>query len=248
MRKSVMRKILVAALVLAVMVAASGGAAAWATTGSQEIEKPAVIPSVSALLANPVYGTEVRIYGKVSLLGELLCPCFELSLGDKTVSVWYDLMVEDDGAQRPPVSVERIENGDWVIVTGELRPSEGQLPSTTFWASAIEKYGDSSDTGRVVEAAVGSLIKVTLESNPTTGFKWELTEISDQTVLEFVESKYEPGEGTDQDLPRVGAGGTEIWSFKTIKQGEATISMEYSQPWDGGMKAAKIFEMTVIVK
>jgi inhibitor of cysteine peptidase len=243
-----MRKLLVIALVLAVMAGASGGAVAWATTGSQEIEKPAAIPSVSELLANPAYGTEVKIYGKVSLLGELLCPCFDLTSGDKTLSVWYDLMVEDDGAQRPPVSVEGIENGDWVIVTGELRPGDGQLPSTTFWASNIEEYGDPSDTGKVVEVAVGSLIKVALESNPTTGFEWELTEISDQTVLELVESKYRPGEGAEQDSPVVGAGGTEIWSFKALKKGEATISMEYSQPWEGGIKTAKIFDITVIIK
>jgi len=243
-----MKRILVIALGLAVMTCASGGALVWANTGSQEIEKPEVTLSVSELLENPVYGEEVKVYGNVSLLGELFCPCFDLTSGGGTVSVWYDLMVEDDGTQRPPVSVEGIENGDWVIVTGELRPSDGQLPSTTFWASNIEKYGDPSDTGEEVEVAVGSLIKVTLESNPTTGFKWELTEISDQTVLQLVGSKYEPGKEASQDPPLPGAGGTEIWSFKAIKQGESTISMQYSQPWEGGMKAAKTFDITVVVK
>jgi hypothetical protein len=30
-------------------------------------------------------------------------------------------MVEDDGTEKSPVNVEGIENGDWVIVTGELK-------------------------------------------------------------------------------------------------------------------------------
>ena len=97
--------------------------------------------SVSELLANPVFDSEVIIYGKVSLLGEVRCPCFELSSDGATLTVWYNLMVEDDGTQRPPVSVEGIENGNQVFITGELRSIDGQLSSGTFWASDIRRAG-----------------------------------------------------------------------------------------------------------
>ncbi len=243
-----MKRILVIALGLMVMAGASGGAVVWANAGSQQIQETEVTLSIYELLENPVYGEEVKVYGNVSLLGELFCPCFDLTSGEGTVSVWHDLMVEDDGTQRPPVSVEGVENGDWVIVTGELRPSDGELPSTTFWASNIEKSVDASYTGKGVEVAVDGSLIITLESNPTTGFKWELTEVTDQTVLELAESSYELGEEAKQDPPLPGAGGTEIWNFKTLKKGEATISMEYSQPWEGGIKAAKTFDVTVVVK
>ena len=106
---------------------------------SQEIEKPEGTLSVSELLEKPVYDTEVKIYGKVSLLGELLCPCFELTSDGKKVEVWYDLMVEDDGTERLSVSVEGIENGDWVIVTGELKTEGIHRSLNDFWASNIEK-------------------------------------------------------------------------------------------------------------
>ena len=95
--------------------------------------------SVSELLKDPLYDTEVRVYGKVSLLGELFCPCFELTSKGEKVLVWYDLMIEDDGAARSPVSMEMVNNGDWIIATGELK-SEGQHRSLNdFWASNIEK-------------------------------------------------------------------------------------------------------------
>jgi len=242
-----MKRILVIALGLIVMAGAGGGAVAWANAGPQEKAEAETL-SASELLQNPVYGEEVKVYGNVSLLGELLCPCFELASGGEKVSVWYDLMVEDDGNQRPSVSIEGIENGDWVIVSGELRPSDGQLPSTTFWASNIEESVDASFAGKEVEVAVGGSLIVTLESNPTTGFKWELIEVTDQAVLELVESKYEPGKEACQEPPVPGAGGTEIWSFKALKKGVTTLSMEYSQPWEGGMKAAKAFNLTVVVK
>ena len=245
-----MKRILMIALGLIVVAGAAGGGVAWANAGSQEIENLEVTLSVSELLENPVYGREVNIYGNVSLLGELFCLCFELTSGGEKVSVWYDLMAEDDGTQRPSVSVEGIENGDWVIVTGELRPTDGQLPSTTFWASNIEKSVDvdASYTGKQVEIDAGGSLTVTLESNWTTGFRWELTEVTDQTVLELVESRYEPSEEARHDPPVPGAGGTEIWNFKALKKGETTISMEYSQPWEGGTKAAQIFVLTVVVK
>lgn len=123
---------------------------------SQETEKLEGAMSVFELTENPVYDTEVTIYGEVSLLGEshgeislLSESCFDLisyisSSLTVGVTVWYDLMVEDDGTERPSVSVEGIENGDWVIVTGELRSSTGEAPSTTFWANNIEKT-DSVD-------------------------------------------------------------------------------------------------------
>ena len=76
--------------------------------------------NVSELLESPVYETEVNVYGDVSALGELLCPCFALTSDGKRLEVWYDLMAGADGTERPAVSVEGIENGDRVAVTGEL--------------------------------------------------------------------------------------------------------------------------------
>jgi len=99
-----------------------------------------------------------------------------------------------------------------------------------------------------VEVAVDGSLTVTLCANPTTGFLWESAKISDQTVLELVGTKYEPSKEARQDPPVSGAGGREIWTFKTLKEGESTISIEYSRPWEGGEKAAWTFTLTVVVK
>ncbi len=95
--------------------------------------------AVSDFMEDPIYDTEVIIKGEVSLLGELFCPCFELTSGGETILVWYGLMVEDNGTERPVVSTEEIENGDHVIVTGELKLGGIHYSLNDFWASAIEK-------------------------------------------------------------------------------------------------------------
>ena len=48
-------------------------------------------------------------------------------------------MVEDDGTERPSVSVEGIQNGGRVVVTGELKTAGVHRSLNDFWASKIEK-------------------------------------------------------------------------------------------------------------
>ena len=62
-----------------------------------------------------------------------------MTFDEKSIEVWYDMMEEDDQTKRPAVSVEGIENGNMVIVTGELKSGTGTAPSTTFWASNMNK-------------------------------------------------------------------------------------------------------------
>jgi hypothetical protein len=101
-------------------------------------QKPEGALSVGELVVNPVYDTQVRVFGKVSLLGELLCPCFVLISDGESLEVWYGLMVEDSGTPRPDVNVDAISNGDWVVVTGELKNSGVHVSQDDFLVSAIE--------------------------------------------------------------------------------------------------------------
>ncbi len=101
-----------------------------------------------------------------------------------------------------------------------------------------------SSVNEEVEIAVGGSLVVHLESNPTTGFKWELSEITDQTVLkQDGEPEFVP---PDEAIP--GAGGKEIWTFDALKAGKTTVSLEYSRPWEGGEKGEWTYTLTVTVK
>ncbi len=237
-----MKRMLVVALILALIGGAAGGSIAWTNGGDSE---PKSVLSIAGLLENPVYDIEVAIYGKVSLLGELFCPCFVLTSGGQEVEVWYGLMVEDDGAERLAVSVEGIENGDWVVVTGELKSDGTYRSLNDFWAGSIEKCVDASFAGEEVRVAVGDVLTVILESNPTTGFMWTLIDNSDEGVLQEAGYIFE-ADSTDPSL--IGAGGVEVWTFKALARGESTISMEYGRPWEQGVEPAEKFTLTVIVE
>ena len=47
-------------------------------------------------------------------------------------------MVEDNGTLRPSVNVDKIKNGDWVIVVGELKSGGDHYSLNDFWLRKIE--------------------------------------------------------------------------------------------------------------
>jgi hypothetical protein len=123
------RKLLILTCILLVGVALMSGCG--------NLPQPEGSLTVSDLLAGPIYEVEAKVYGQVSLLGELFCPCFELTSGGEALNVWYDLMVAEDGTVQPAASADGIENGDWVVVTGELQKPETPTAHLQFWASEI---------------------------------------------------------------------------------------------------------------
>ncbi len=87
-------------------------------------------------------------------------------------------------------------------------------------------------------------LTVSLCSNPTTGFKWELTEVTDEEVLVYNDDEYIAPEAGGVE----GAAGTEAWTFKVLKAGSSNITMEYSRSWEGGDEAEWTFFLTADVK
>jgi len=92
--------------------------------------------------------------------------------------------------------------------------------------SAAKVYSDPAET---IGVNVGERFIIQLDSNPTTGYMWY--EDYDDSFLQLLGHKYEQspsGEGL------VGAGGTESFEFKALKQGETEIKLVYKQGWEGG--------------
>jgi inhibitor of cysteine peptidase len=68
---------------------------------------------------------------------------------------------------------------------------------------------------------------ISLPSNPTTGYQWMIKEISDESVIKYINSTFVPS--GDQ---MVGSGGTEVLTFWAEKEGTATITLKYVRSWE----------------
>lgn len=111
-------------------------------------------------------------------------------------------------------------------------------------ATPKELSVDITSSGKEVTLAAGGTLTVTLESNITTGYSWnENANIGDKTVMQQTDHKYQP-----PATPTLGAGGKEVWTFKALKAGNSTISMEYRRPFEPTVAPAKIFTLTVTVQ
>ena len=84
------------------------------------------------------------------------------------------------------------------------------------------------DTGSEIEVGTGERFTLRLESNPSTGYAWELDEVSMPTVVELVSTEFE--ESSDDDL--VGAPGTEVYVFEATATGAGILRLEYLRSFD----------------
>ena len=116
-------------------------------------------------------------------------------------------------------------------------------------AASCDDFMKNNHISKEVKVPVDGSLTVTLCSNPTTGFEWlESAQISDQTMLQQMSHKFVGPEAKGDEPPAPGTAGQEIWTFKALKEGTSTISMEYSRPWEGGEEGEWTFELTVTVK
>ena len=95
--------------------------------------------------------------------------------------------------------------------------------------------------GNEVNARAGENFTITLESNPTTGYSWQLAKPLDEKIVQFVGSEYVPSR---TDL--VGAGGVEEWTFLALNKGSAKIVLKYARPWEKDKPPAE--EKTFLVR
>lgn len=85
----------------------------------------------------------------------------------------------------------------------------------------------SQSTGNRLMVPVGKPFTIELESNPSTGYGWNVVG-STQNNVELQSTDYVP----DKHKPlMVGSGGKEKFTFIAKASGETTIILEYRQPW-----------------
>jgi inhibitor of cysteine peptidase len=131
------------------------------------------------------------------------------------------------------------------LIAGFACGSKSETPTLTPTPTTNEVNVDASFNGSETALAIGELFIVTLDSNKTTGYSWNLSAISDTAVIQKVSDEYIAPEQTDP--PLMGQGGQEVWTFEALAAGTATISMKYIRPWEAEAEPAETFEITVNV-
>jgi inhibitor of cysteine peptidase len=102
-----------------------------------------------------------------------------------------------------------------------------------------------ADSGSQVKLSPGQTLEVTLESNPTTGYGWEVSEVDGAVLAQVGEAEFQQASTEGKEL--VGVGGTETFRFNAAN-GETTLSLVYRRSWEKGVEPAKTFVVQIVVQ
>ena len=94
----------------------------------------------------------------------------------------------------------------------------------------------------VISVMLGKNVVIAVESNATTGYRWEIATPPDKKILDLVESEYKaPGSKL------MGASGKQVFTFLTVGRGKTKVSLNYVRPWEKEAAPAKTqtFEVEV---
>jgi len=97
------------------------------------------------------------------------------------------------------------------------------------------------DEGRHVALSEDQVLIVGLETNPSTGYLWEVAEI-DPTVVRWSqdgEPEFEWGSG------QRGVGGKQLLRFKAMGDGVSTVKLVYHRPWQHDVPPRRTFTVQV---
>lgn len=115
-------------------------------------------------------------------------------------------------------------------------------PGKVLVVSVPLESGGPVHSEKSASTAPGSVVRLELGSNPTTGYNWKMTSPPDSTYVKSEGSTMEPPASS---MP--GAAGTQVFTFTGLAPGTTKAIFTYARPFGNG-KPAKVLTLTLEVK
>ncbi len=118
-------------------------------------------------------------------------------------------------------------------------------PNATPTKAANEIALTAEDSGKTISAAQNQIVSLTLNSNPSTGYRWKFIAEPDAKILKLVSSNYFPS--NTSATPLAGSGGVDVWIYQAIGSGTTALKLGYFPPANPN-QAANTIELAITVK
>lgn len=116
------------------------------------------------------------------------------------------------------------------------------MPVVGGCARVKEIQVSEQQDGQTIQMVPGQIMVITLQSNPTTGYRWEFVDLDQAQFAEQGEAEFK----SDSNL--LGAGGVEIFRLKILETGEGAIHMIYHRSWEKNVPPIKEYYLFVSVQ
>ena len=99
--------------------------------------------------------------------------------------------------------------------------------------------------GRQIELTNRQTFNVTLETNPSTGYSWEVVDLNNSIIQEIGEAVSEPN-NTEKNM--VGAPVMHTFQFEVINTGQTTLKIVYHRIWEKDVAPANTFSVELFIR
>ncbi|MEM9225966.1 MAG: protease inhibitor I42 family protein [Pseudomonadota bacterium] len=113
-----------------------------------------------------------------------------------------------------------------LVLTGCINDVMNTKPEVAGLTSALPvQTRVNPDSGDSVTLRPGGQLKLTLSSNPTTGYFWAMVD-GDETLVALEDHFYTPDPAPEG---LVGSGGQQIFTFTGVAPGKTTVKLSYQR-------------------
>jgi inhibitor of cysteine peptidase len=109
-----------------------------------------------------------------------------------------------------------------------------------------EREIGAGQNGGQVDTRKGEVLVVSLDSNPTTGYRWEVSEIDAAILQQKGDAEYTSNATATPPVP--GAGGKQTFRFDVVGTGETTLKLVYRRSWEKGVDPSQTYTVQVTVR
>jgi inhibitor of cysteine peptidase len=100
----------------------------------------------------------------------------------------------------------------------------------------------NADNGKPVALKIGETLAITLDSNPSTGYSWQVSTMKRAILQQQGEPQYTP---PAQPMP--GAGGQHTFQFVAVGAGRSTLTLVYKRSFEPNVAPVQTFSIHVTV-
>ncbi|AHL74601.1 peptidase inhibitor I42 [Stutzerimonas stutzeri] len=101
----------------------------------------------------------------------------------------------------------------------------------------------SDDTACPLSMQPGQTLILSLPSNPTSGYRWSLREVSSEQIKSLGPEVFS---SPKNDL--IGGDGLSTWRFEAANSGSGRLYLTYQRPWESQAEPAGLFDCRIEVQ
>ena len=103
----------------------------------------------------------------------------------------------------------------------------------------------AKDDGCQIELKEDQVLVISLESNPSTGYMWEVEEADETILRQPGKMEFEPELHLLGASGLLGAPAKQILRFEAVAAGQTTLRLVYRRPWEKDVESARTFSLQV---